>query len=48
MPERHADEGAIGRWRGGKPTFTADFSDFRGALGMDGILCKPGDPETKE
>jgi transposase len=41
------NEGAIGRWRGGKPTFTAGFSAFAGALGMGGILCKPGDPEAK-
>lgn len=41
------NEGAIGRWRGGKPAFTAGFSAFAGALGMGGILCKPGDPEAK-
>jgi transposase len=41
------NEGAIGRWRGGKPTFTAGFSAFAGALGMGGILCKPRDPEAK-
>ena len=41
------NEGAIGRWRGGKPTFTTGFSAFAGALGMGGILCKPGDPESK-
>lgn len=40
------NEGAIGRWRGGKPTFTSGFS-AAGALGMGGILCKPGDPESK-
>jgi len=41
------NEGAIGRWRGGKPTFTTAFSAFRGALGMGAILCKPADPEAK-
>ena len=41
------NEGAIGRWRGGKPTLTGGFSAFAGALGMGSILCKPGDPEAK-
>jgi hypothetical protein len=41
------NEGAISRWRGGKPTFTTGFSAFAGALGMGGILWKPGDPESK-
>jgi transposase len=41
------NEGAIGRWRGGKPTLTAAFQAFRGALGMGVVLCKPADPEAK-
>ena len=41
------NEGAIGRWRSGRPTLTADCQAFRGALGMAVILCKPGDPEAK-
>ena len=41
------NEGAIGRWRAGRPTLTAAFQAFRGALGMGVILCKPADPEAK-
>lgn len=41
------NEGAIGRWREGRPTLTADCQAFRGALGMAVVLCKPGDPEAK-
>jgi len=41
------NEGAIGRWREGKPTLTRAFQAFRGALGMRVILLKPGDPESK-
>lgn len=41
------NEGAIGRWRGGVPHLTEAFQAFRGALGMDVVLCKPADPEAK-
>ena len=41
------NEGAIGRWRGGRPVFTTAFTAFRGALGMGAVLLKPRDPESK-
>jgi transposase len=41
------NEGAIGRWRGGRPELTPAFQAFRGTLGMGVILLKPGDPEAK-
>jgi transposase len=41
------NEGAIGRWRDGRPTLTPAFQAFRGALGMGVILCRPADPEAK-
>ena len=41
------NEGAIGRWRGGRPVFTAAFTAFRGSLGMGAILLAPRDPESK-
>ena len=40
-------EGAIGRWRAGKPELTADCQAFRGTLGAAVLVCKPGDPEAK-
>lgn len=40
-------EGCIGRWRRGKPSFTAEFNSFRGVLGMGAFLCDRADPETK-
>lgn len=41
------NEGAIGRWRRGRPVFTPDFEAFRGALGMGAVLLAPRDPESK-
>ena len=41
------NEGAIGRWRRGRPVFTLAFEAFRGSLGMGAILLAPRDPESK-
>ena len=40
-------EGAIGRWRAGRPELTGDCQAFRGTLGAKVIVCKPADPEAK-
>jgi len=40
-------EGAIGRWRAGKPELTEDCQGFRGTLGAKVLVCKPRDPEAK-
>ena len=40
-------EGAIGRWRAGKPELTGDCQAFRGTLGAKVVVCKPADPEAK-
>jgi transposase len=40
-------EGAIGRWRSGRPELTPAFQAFRGTLGMGAVLCARGDPEAK-
>ena len=40
-------EGAIGRWRAGRPELTAGCQAFRGTLGAKVVVCKPGDPEAK-
>jgi transposase len=40
-------EGAIGRWRAGRPELTADCQAFRGTLGARVLVCKPADPEAK-
>jgi transposase len=40
-------EGAIGRWRAGRPELTASCQAFRGTLGAKVIICKPADPEAK-
>jgi transposase len=40
-------EGAIGRWRAGKPELTADCQAFRGTLAAKVIVCRPADPEAK-
>ena len=40
-------EGAIGRWRAGKPELTAECQAFRGTLAAKVIICKPADPEAK-
>jgi transposase len=40
-------EGAIGRWRAGRPELTADCQAFRGTLAARVVVCKPADPEAK-
>jgi transposase len=40
-------EGAVGRWRAGKPELTRECQAFRGTLGVKVIVCKPADPEAK-
>jgi transposase len=40
-------EGAIGRWRAGKPELTDHCQAFRGTLGAKVVVCKPADPEAK-
>jgi transposase len=40
-------EGAVGRWRSGKPELTSDCQAFRGTLGVKVVICKPADPEAK-
>ena len=40
-------EGAIGRWRAGRPELTASCQAFRGTLGAKVVVCKPADPEAK-
>jgi transposase len=40
-------EGAIGRWRGGKPELTAECQAFRGTPGTGVVVCKPADPEAR-
>ena len=40
-------EGAIGRWRAGRPELTAECQAFRGTLGARVVVCKPADPEAK-
>ena len=40
-------EGAIGRWRAGRPELTGDCQAFRGTLGAKVVICKPADPEAK-
>jgi transposase len=40
-------EGAIGRWRAGKPELTTGCQAFRGTLGAKVIICRPADPEAK-
>jgi transposase len=34
-------EGAIGRWRAGRPELTGDCQAFRGTLGAKVVVCKP-------
>ena len=34
-------EGAIGRWRAGKPELTAECQAFRGTLAAKMVVCKP-------
>jgi transposase len=40
-------EGAIGRWRAGRPELTAECQAFRGTLGARVVICRPADPEAK-
>jgi transposase len=40
-------EGAIGRWRAGKPELTGQCQAFRGTLATKVVVCKPADPEAK-
>jgi transposase len=40
-------EGAIGRWRAGRPELTAACQAFRGTPGARVVVCKPADPEAK-
>jgi transposase len=40
-------EGAIGRWRAGRPELTTECQAFRGTLGTRVVVCKPADPEAK-
>jgi transposase len=40
-------EGAVGRWRAGKPELTGACQAFRGTLGAKVIICRPVDPEAK-
>jgi transposase len=40
-------EGAIGRWRAGRPELTPDCQAFRGTLATRVVVCKPADPEAK-
>jgi len=37
-------EGAIGRWRAGKPELTGECQAFRGTLAARVLVCKPADP----
>ncbi|MFI0451243.1 IS21 family transposase [Actinomadura sp. 6N118] len=41
------NESAVGQWRGGRPRLTEAMNAFRGALGIQVIQCRPGDPEAK-
>jgi transposase len=40
-------EGAIGRWRAGRPELTGECQAFRGTLAAKVIVCRPADPEAK-
>ena len=40
-------EGAVGKYRPGRPALTAETQAFRGVLGARVVICKPGDPEAK-
>jgi transposase len=40
-------EGAVGRWRGGRPELTPACQAFRGTLAAKVVICKPADPEAK-
>jgi transposase len=40
-------EGAVGKYRPGRPALTAGTQAFRGVLGAKVLICKPADPEAK-
>jgi transposase len=40
-------EGAVGKYRPGRPALTASTQAFRGVLGAKVVICKPADPEAK-
>ncbi len=40
-------EGAVGRWRAGRPELTGACQAFRGTLAAKVIICRPVDPEAK-
>jgi len=40
-------EGAVGKYRPGRPALTAGTQAFRGVLGAKVVICKPADPEAK-
>jgi transposase len=40
-------EGAVGRWKGGRPVLTDACQAFRGTLAAKVVICKPADPEAK-
>lgn len=41
------NEGAIGRWRRGRPELTLPFQAFRGALGWGSCCCDPKIPKPR-
>ena len=41
------NEGAVGKWVGGKPQLAGAFQAFRGSLGVRVYQARPRDPETK-
>lgn len=41
------NEGGVGRYGGGDPRLTAQFTALRGMLGTRFYVCRPNDPETK-
>jgi transposase len=41
------NEGAVGKWVGGKPQLAGAFQAFRGTLGIKVYQARPRDPETK-
>jgi transposase len=40
-------EGAVGKYRPGRPALTADTQAFRGVLGTKVVVLRPADPEAK-
>jgi transposase len=41
------NESAVGSWKSGRPQLTTAMNGFRGTLGIQVLLCRPGDPEAK-